>query len=121
MSVNVNTTTNTVTIQDANKNITIVDNENANIVNVPQPITNIVQVATPGPQGPAGTGGGGTINTSSLATTGSNTFIGDQIITGSITSTTGFTGSLFGTSSWATNAATASYVSSNFQYEIHVS
>ena len=45
--------------------------------------------------------------------------------TGSFTGS--FTGSLFGTASWATNAstasfaATASFVSSNFQYEIHVS
>lgn len=35
---------------------------------------------------------------------------GSLTITGSVTSTDGFTGSLFGTSSWATNAITASYV-----------
>ncbi len=51
-----------------------------------------------------------TINTGSFATTGSNVFIGTQIITGSIITTSGVTGSLFGTSSWAINAETASYV-----------
>ena len=41
----------------------------------------------------------------------------DAVLT-SVTATAGFTGSLLGTASFAT---TASYVSSNFQYEIHVS
>ena len=50
----------------------------------------------------------------------------DAVLT-SVTATAGFTGSLQGTASFATNAVsasyatTASYVSSNFQYEIHVS
>jgi len=44
--------------------------------------------------------GGGSINTSSLATTGSNSFNGNQIVTGSVTSTLGFTGSLLGTASY---------------------
>jgi len=60
--------------------------------------------------------------TSSFATTGSNTFRGNQVITGSVNitgSTTitgslnvsqGITSSLFGTSSWAQNAVTSSYV-----------
>jgi hypothetical protein len=50
-----------------------------------------------------GSGGGSSINTSSFATTGSNNFIGTQIITGSVVATS-FTGSLLGTSSRATNA-----------------
>lgn len=112
MSVNVNTTTNTVTIQDANKTISIVDNENANIVNVPQPITSIIQVATPGPQGPQGPagsgGGGGTVDTGSLTPTASfnaftssiNTWTGSYN-TGSFSGS--FTGSFNGT------ATTASY------------
>jgi hypothetical protein len=37
----------------------------------------------------------GTINTGSFATTGSNTFIGDQIITGSISMTGAVTASFF--------------------------
>jgi hypothetical protein len=75
--------------------------------------------------------GGASIDTGSFATTGSNRFIGNQTVTGSltlsssaeveltvignqintgsITATQGFTGSLFGTASWANNASTASY------------
>jgi hypothetical protein len=75
--------------------------------------------------------GGASIDTGSFATTGSNVFrgnqvvtgsltlsssaeieltvIGNQINTGSITATQGFTGSLFGTASWANNAVTASH------------
>ena len=45
----------------------------------------------------------------------------DVEITGSLRVQGSITGSLFGTASWAENAITASYVSSNFQYEIHVS
>jgi len=88
MSVQVNTTTNTVTVQNAHQTIAIVDNNNSNTVNVTQPLVNVIQVATPGPQGPIGpqgpAGGGGNLNTSSFATTGSNTFIGNQIVTGSL-------------------------------------
>ena len=82
--------------------------------------------------------GGASIDTGSFATTGSNIFrgnqvvtgsltlsssaeieltvIGNQINTGSITATQGFTGSLFGTASWAQNAITASYVTSSGVY-----
>jgi len=55
------------------------------------------------------TASGGSINTGSFATTGSNTFIGNQVITGSLNVTQGITGSLFGTSSWSNNSITASY------------
>lgn len=55
MSVNVNTTTNTVVVQNANQTITIVDNENNNnVVNVTQPLVNVIEVASPGPQGQVG-------------------------------------------------------------------
>ena len=83
MSVQVNTNTNTVNIQNAHQTITIVDNENNNTVNVSQPLVNVIEVATPGPQGPAGPAGGG-INTSTFATTGSNIFVGSQIISGNL-------------------------------------
>jgi hypothetical protein len=36
--------------------------------------------------------------------------LASSIVTGSVTATQGFTGSLFGTSSWATNAATSSFI-----------
>jgi hypothetical protein len=58
--------------------------------------------------------GSSPIDTSSFATTGSNTFIGNQIITGSLNVSEGvtaasLTGSLLGTASYATNALSASY------------
>ena len=81
MSVNVNTTTNTIVVQNANQTITVVDNENANIVNVTQPLVNVIEVASPGPQGPAGP-------------------VGPQ----------GPSGSSFVTASWAINALTASFL-----------
>ena len=48
----------------------------------------------------------------SLTVSGSNTFtnIGPAIFSGSVTGLQGFTGSLFGTASWAEYAITASYV-----------
>jgi hypothetical protein len=107
----ISSSTNTVNVGNNNNSITVSSSFCNTLINVTQSTTNIVTVATPGPQGTTGAAGGG-INTSSFATTGSNTFIGDQIITGSITSTTGFTGSLFGTSSWAQSASqtiTSSY------------
>jgi len=51
-------------------------------------------------------GGGTAVDTGSFATTGSNTFIGNQVITGSLDVQQGLTGSLFGTASYAL-AATA--------------
>jgi uncharacterized delta-60 repeat protein len=87
---------NIIDIVPENNTIIITDN-NLNkpypSINIPQPVTRILQINTPGPQGatgpsgsqgPSGSGGGGTIDTGSLATTGSNTFIGNQTITGSI-------------------------------------
>jgi len=49
------------------------------------------------------------LNPSTFATTGSNTFIGNQIVTGSVTATAGFTGSLLGTASYADSALSSSY------------
>jgi hypothetical protein len=49
------------------------------------------------------------VNVGSFATTGSNTFVGNQIISGSLSVTLGITGSLLGTASFATTATTASY------------
>jgi hypothetical protein len=53
--------------------------------------------------------GGGT-NTPTFPHTGSAIISGSLVVTGSTTSTLGFTGSLFGTSSWATRAITASFL-----------
>jgi hypothetical protein len=79
-TVNITTTNNTVSIQDINQTISITDNNQNTTTVIPQPTVNIVEVNTPGPQGPQGP----SINTSSFATTGSNIFIGNQSITGSL-------------------------------------
>lgn len=71
MSVKITTNQNIVTVADADKSITIVNNKQPNRVDIVQPVSEIVYVATPGPQGPAGSGGGGSINTGSLLTTAS--------------------------------------------------
>lgn len=47
--------------------------------------------------------------TGSYATTGSNVFVGNQVITGSVNVTEGITGSLEGTASYATQALTSSH------------
>lgn len=73
-SVDVNVSTNTVDI----------DNGSGNILVIPQTLTNVVEVVTPGPQGPPGTPGT-IVDTGSFATTGSNQFNGNQTITGSLT------------------------------------
>ena len=133
--VNINPNSpNTVTIQNADKIITATDNSKHTEVNLTQEITDIVNVVTQGPQGtqgiqgPAGQGfdepftgslivsgsfeiiGDQTIS-GSLIISGSSTFtnIGPAIFSGSVSSTQGFTGSLFGTASNATLATTASH------------
>jgi hypothetical protein len=58
------------------------------------------------------TGSGG----STFPFTGSAIISGSLIVTGSIRSTLGFTGSLFGTASWATNALTSSFVTASNVY-----
>jgi hypothetical protein len=123
MLTQVNTTTNTVTLQNVNQTITVVDNNNGNNVNVTQPLVNVIEVAIPGtigPQGPVGPSGSFP-STGSFATTGSNIFIGTQTITGSIfvsgsLISTSFTGSLQGiatTASYVLNAISSSFASTS--------
>lgn len=68
--ISVNLTTNNVIVNDT-------DNNQLTVV---QPVTDIIQVNSPGPQGIQGPA----IPTGSFATTGSNVFIGNQTITGSL-------------------------------------
>jgi hypothetical protein len=63
-------------------------------------------------------GGGGGSSTPAFPYTGSAIISGSLVVTGSTISTLGFTGSLFGTSSWATNARTSSYFT-NLGHEIY--
>jgi hypothetical protein len=83
-TLNINNTDNQVTAVNANQSIIVTDNGSTTqtSITVTQPVTSIVLVNALGPVGPSGNGGN--INTSSFATTGSNTFIGNQIITGSV-------------------------------------
>ena len=170
MSVKITTNQNTVTVADADKSITIINNREPNRLEVVQPESSVIYVATPGPQGPqgpAGTGGGGSsdltalnsFSASMLTFTGSiqtqvnnltaatssyvlNSATSSMIVSGALTAsfyketdpiftaasrsfvttssfnaftasynTGSFSGSLNGTSSWAVNALTASYVS----------
>ena len=48
---------NSVSIEINTNQIDVVDNGTPNTISVPQPITQVIQVATPGPQGPAGQSG----------------------------------------------------------------
>ena len=78
-SINVNQNNNTVSLQDQNRKITITDNVQEKTVNVTQPVTDIVNVITIGPQGPSGASGpsgsqgpaGSSQDTGSLLTTAS--------------------------------------------------
>ena len=81
MSININPDTTSVTVTAASNTVTVVDTANNVNVSTSQPITQVVTVAIPGPQGPAGTGAN--FNTGSFAITGSNIFYGLQTITAS--------------------------------------
>jgi hypothetical protein len=92
-SININQNNNGITLQDNNRSISVTDNNSGTTVNVTQPVTNVVTVATPGPQGPIGP----------IPTSGS--------FTGSFSGS--FIGNLTGTASNATSASyalTASYL-----------
>jgi hypothetical protein len=67
---------NIVSLSNGNT-LVITDNIKGNSISIPEPITHILQINSPGPQGPQGP-------TGSFATTGSNNFIGNQNISGNI-------------------------------------
>jgi len=60
---------------------------------------------------------GGGSSTPTFPYTGSAIISGSLIVTGSTTSTLGFTGSLFGTSSWANNVVSASFASTSSYFK----
>ena len=105
-------------------NILIITDSDQNQITVTQPVVGLVEVSALGPQGQKGDPGetifqlvsGSTYSTTSslevsgsFTVSGSSTFknIGPAIFSGSVTSTQGFTGSLFGTSSYALTASYA--------------
>ena len=80
---------NTVKDLTAFANITVYTEDNS--VNVTHPVTNVVQVIEKGPKGDKGERGQDAtpLASGSFATTGSNVFIGNQLITGSLSVSNG--------------------------------
>ena len=60
--------------------IVITDQVKCNSITIPQPVTNILQINSPGPQGPVGAGGGG----STFPYTGDAVITGSLVVTGSL-------------------------------------
>ena len=103
-----------IDIQTSDKSIFTYNETPIVEVDVIQPITKVIQVAAIGAQGPVGPVG-------PIGPPGVITAASGLIVTGSIfvsgspdsVTATSFTGSLFGTASWATNALTASFLPVN--------
>lgn len=110
MSVNLNINTNQVFVSSSQNQILVEDRNNGIILNIEQPINKTIEITSPGPRGSKGDKGD-----SVFTDIGNNTFSATSSfqITGSLSVTQGvtgsFTGSLFGTSSNAINALTASF------------
>jgi hypothetical protein len=109
--------TNTVEIQTNDNQLHIISPVCNTEVNVTQPVTTIIQVAAPGPQGQQGTllpSNSGSFNiTGSLTISGSFTVTGSSNFNGPVYAAV--TGSLLGTASYAEQALSASYaVSSSY-------
>lgn len=101
MSININPDTTSVTVTAASNTVTVVDTANSVNISTTQPVTQVVTVAIPGPQGAAGT----IPSTGSFALTSSfNSFTGSYN-TGSFSGS--FIGSLTGTASVALTASFA--------------
>jgi len=113
--------TNTVEIQTNDNQLHIISPVCNTEVNVTQPVTTIIQVAAPGPQGQKGElnpNNSGSFNiTGSLDISGSLLLTGNLIVSGSSTFigpvTGNITGSLLGTASFADQATSASYALSS--------
>jgi len=99
MSINISPDTSNVVIQGTTNTVTVVDATNSVNVSTSQPITNVITVAIPGPQGAAGE----IPSTGSFATTASLNSFTLSYSTGSFTGS--FIGILVGTASLATSAS----------------
>jgi hypothetical protein len=98
---------NVISLSNGNT-IIITDNVKGNSISIPQPVTSILQINSPGPQGPAGANGS-SINTGSLLTTASfNSY------TSSVTSQFAGTSSYATTSSFALNGGGTTINTSSF-------
>jgi len=100
--VDVNTSVNSVNVQNT-INTVDVNQEYSNVLVIPEVITNIVEVVTPGPQGPPGP----SVNTGSFVTTSSFNAFTASYNTGS------FTGSFIGNGSGLFGVISASYSSTS--------
>ena len=107
---------NIVEVGSDNKLI-ITDNVKCNSITIPQPVTNILQINSPGPQGPQGpsgsAGSGGNINTGSFVTTSSfNDYTGSSTSQFAGTSSFALTASyaLFAANGGGTTIDTGSFV-----------
>jgi len=96
--VEVNTMVNSVDVNVSTNTIDI-DNSSGNILVIPQTLTNIVEIVTPGPQGPIGP----SVDTGSFVTTSSFNAFTSSYNTGS------FTGSFIGNGSGLFGVISASY------------
>jgi hypothetical protein len=104
--IQINNTINSVNVEST-FNTVDVNNDISNILVVPQQVTNVVEIVTPGPQGPPGPAGSGSFaNTGSFVTTGSfNTFTSSY-------NTGSFTGSFIGDGSGLTGLPISQWTSS---------
>lgn len=119
MSVKITTNQNNVTVADADKSITIINNREPNRIDIVQPESDVIYVAALGPQGIQGIQGpqgevGLTITdlfvyrgNDTWSTTGSLQISSSLLVSQSVTGLSGFTGSLLGTASWAHSASQA--------------
>jgi hypothetical protein len=78
MSINISPDTSNVIVQSTANTVTVVDTANSVNVSTSQPITSVVTVAIPGPQGAAGTGGSAFPYTGSAEISGSLRIINQQ-------------------------------------------
>ena len=89
--------------------LVITDNNRCNSITIPQPVTNILQINSPGPQGPPGEGAN--IDTGSFVTTSSfNDWTGSNLSQFAGTASYATSASYAFSSSYAFNSTTSSYV-----------
>lgn len=100
--IQINNTINSVNVEST-FNTVDVNNDISNVLVIPQQVTNVVEIVTPGPQGPPGPVSTGSLfNTGSFVTTSSFDAFTSSYSTGS------FTGSFIGDGSGLTNLPSTS-------------
>lgn len=101
--IEINNNINSVNVENTFSTVDV-NNDISNVLVVPQQITSVVEIVTPGPQGPPGPAGSGSFaDTGSFLTTASFDLFTSSYTTGS------FTGSFTGDGSGLTGLLSASY------------